>query len=664
MLHSPRGALATEERFQVKASLRRMALCGVLGTAAFLSACGGGDSDDDVTATTPTATTLSCDDSIKTKFTQDASLLGGDTKVLLVKQFKKGDPLVLPNSTLASGITPLTAPSDMCLVKLVVGPGLISEPATAPSWSQGIGIEVWLPEKTAWNDRIRAYGTGGAGGGFHTDITKLGPNRGDGNAAQIAAAGKGFVVSHSDAGHVGGTLGNWTGGTLTWAMKADGTPNTVLWKDYVERSMHVQAITTKALTKAYYGKAQKYAYWDGQSMGGRQGYKLVQKYPTDFDGYLLGAPAINQSKMQLNHLWPQVVMNVEFGGTMFPAAKANFISAQAVKACDSLNIGLVIDPLSCKYDPTKDKDALCNGVAGNGGVVGTNAETSKCVSLAEANAFNKIWYGWTRDGSVPDPANGNGMGSSLATDKGQLWYGITRGTNLTAINQSGVLPTGPALAVLNAFGPNTLATDYLALVMENPAYAWTNFTNATGNGQSKFLSLNYTTFASSYDKALAMNDLYFSQANTDDPDLTAARDANRKVLHYHGWNDEVIAPAGSIDYYTRVAGYMGGISEVQKFDRLFMIPGYAHDSMFSRSGQIDPTTLAVDKNKVPLPQPSTGRDELFAAMTNWVENGVAPSRIEVSSADSSITMPICLYPTKATYNGSGNVKLAANYTCK
>ncbi|WP_211364113.1 tannase/feruloyl esterase family alpha/beta hydrolase [Propionivibrio limicola] len=653
----------TEGRFRLKTSLRLMALCGVLGATALLSACSGGD-DDDATTTTAT-TTLSCDDSLKTSFTQDASALGGDTKVLLVKQFKKGDELVLPNSSLASGVTPLTAPADMCLVKLVVGPGLTSEPTTAPSWSQGIGIEVWLPEKSAWNERIRAYGTGGAGGGFHTDITKLGPNRGEGNSFHVAAAGKGYVVSHSDAGHVGGSLGNFTGGTLTWAMKVDGTPNTVLWKDYSERSMHVQAITTKALTKAYYGKEQKYAYWDGQSMGGRQGYKLVQKYPTDFDGYLIGAPAINQSKMQLEHLWPQVVANVEFGSTIFPAAKSNFISAQAVKACSGTGIDLVIDPLSCKYDPTKDAAALCNGVAGNG-VTGTNSDTGKCVTLAEANAYNKIWYGWTRDGSVPDPTTyGNGMATALAADKGQLWYGITRGTNLTGIKEGGTVPSGPQLAVFKPDNsPATLATDYLALVMENPAYGWTNFTNATGNGQSKFLELNYASFAYAYDKALAMNDLYFSQANTDDPDLSAARDSNRKILHYHGWNDEVIAPAGSINYWERVAGYMGGKAELQKFNRLYMIPGYAHDSTFSRSGQIDPSAEYPVKNKVPLPQPSAGRDELFTAMMNWVESGTAPDRIEVSSADSSISMPICVYPLKATYNGTGNVKAAASYTCK
>jgi feruloyl esterase len=438
----------------------------------------------------------------------------------------------------------------------------------------------------------------------------------------------------------------------------------VLWKDYSERSLHVQALTTKALTRAYYGKEQKYAYWDGQSTGGRQGYKLLQEYPTDFDGYLIGAPAINLSKMQLNHLYPQVVMNVEFGSVIIPAAKTNFVSARAVEACDTLGIGLVIDHLSCRYDPTRDAAALCSGVAGNGGVTGSNADAAKCVNLAEAKAFNKIWYGWTRDGSVPDPAYSNGLGTSLTTDEGQLWYGIMRGTNLTGINQAGVLPSGSALAVMNAFGPPTLGTDAIALVTENPTYGYTNFVNATGSGQSRFLELDYASFAAAYDKALVMDELYFGRVNTDDPDLTAARDAGRKILHYHGWSDEVIAPGGSINYWERAATYLGGRSELQKFNRLFMIPGYAHDSTFSRNGQIDPVTLAVDRNKAPLPQASTGRDELFIAVMDWVEKDVAPTRIEVSSADDSISLPICMYPAKATYQGSGDVRAAANYTCQ
>jgi hypothetical protein len=136
------------------------------------------------------------------------------------------------------------------------------------------------------------------------------------------------------------------------------------------------------------------------------------------------------------------------------------------------------------------------------------------------------------------------------------------------------------------------------------------------------------------------------------------------VLSYHGLADEFIFVQGSINYFTRAAAAMGGNTELQKFNRLYLIPGLAHDSTFSRAASIDPTTGApTSVNKVPLPQPSTGRDELFGALRNWVENGTAPNRIDLASANGSVTMPICSYPKLATYNGTGPITDTSSYMC-
>lgn len=187
---------------------RWVAIPIVLSAVALVSACGGHDDNN----TLPATAAVGCDDSIKTALKVSSTDVGGDTSVLLVHHFKNGGKLVLPNSTLPSNVTPLIASADVCLVKLLVGPGLMSEPPTADSYSKGIGIEVWLPEKTAWNERIRTYGSGGVAGDFHTDITKLGTNAGQGAPNQVAAFSKGYVVSHSDHGHVGSALGNQGGG--------------------------------------------------------------------------------------------------------------------------------------------------------------------------------------------------------------------------------------------------------------------------------------------------------------------------------------------------------------------------------------------------------------------------------------------------------------------
>ncbi|MCA3803941.1 tannase/feruloyl esterase family alpha/beta hydrolase, partial [Burkholderia sp.] len=67
-------------------------------------------------------------------------------------------------------------------------------------------------------------------------------------------------------------------------------------------------------------------------------------------------------------------------------------------------------------------------------------------------------------------------------------------------------------------------------------------------------------------------------------------------------------------------------------------------------------------NTVPLPH--ADRQDLYAQLVNWVENGNAPARITLTSADGSASQAVCMYPTKATYNGSGSIRDAANYSCK
>lgn len=563
---------------------------------------------------------------MKADFKPDAS-----TTVTLVKMFKAGDSLALSGTPVSPA--PPIAGTDMCLVKLLVGPGNPG-PAGAPSTSAGIGLEIWLPTPDRWNKIIRAFGSGGWAGGTHADTAQIGSR-----PQFFPAVTKGYVIVTSDHGHALANNGSF-------AMNPDGSINTVLWQDFAERSMHEMADKTKLLVKAYYGQAQKYAYWDGFSTGGRQGFKIAQKYPADFNGILAGAPAFNWTKFITAELYPQVAMQRELGAPM-ASAKLNFVSGLAVKACDTLGLGFIADPLQCHYDPTKDVNALCSGVAGNG-VMGTSANAA-CVSLAEARVVNQIWYGQTATGAAPDPSADNGGSPSLGSSD-HLWWGLTRGTNL-------------ALSLAGA-NPFSIASDQVALELQDPTFAGASFTNASGSGASKWKTLDYAGLANAYAQGIALQP-YFSSINTDDPDLSAFRDAGGKVLTYHGLADDKIMPQGSINYFTRVSAVMGGNLATQRFDRLFLIPGLAHDSTLSGSASIDPNTNAnINAARVPLPQPVSGRDELFASLRNWVENGGAPTRIEVVSSDGGVGMPLCLYPQKAVYAASGSVFAAASYVCQ
>lgn len=597
------------------------ALASAIGSAGVLIAgCGGNDSPaPPPPAPPPPAALLTCDDSMKTAFKPDA-----DTNVVLVKAFNQGEPLALSGTT----GTPPTAAADLCLVKMIVGPGFADSAASAPSTSAGIGIEVWLPSTTAWNNKIRNLGGGGWAGGNHASTTLIGSTQAAGTAGTT-----GYAVGTTDTGHAGGNG--------SFAMRQDGGINSALWTDFAERGLHELAVKTKALVQAYYGKAQQRAYWEGCSTGGRQGYKIAQEHPEDYDGYLVGAPAFNWTKFITSELYPQVVMQRDLGAPI-ASAKLAAMGGAAVSACDVVggqHLGFIPDPSQCRYDPTKDAAMLCSGVQGNG-VVGTSVSAS-CVNLVEAQAMNKIWYGQTADGTAPDPAVDNASTPTLISSN-HLWWGLTRGT---AVN---------GLAGTNPF---TISSDMVALELQDPTYATTSFTNAISNGTNRWRDLTYVDLANAFYQGVALQP-YFGNINTDNPDLRKARDAGKKILSYHGLADTLITPAGSHNYYSRVAQVVGGNVEVNKFNRLYMVPGMGHcGGVGTAQGSAGP---AANANSVPLP----AQGQFFNALVDWVENNNAPGTMLLNSANASASMPICPHPQKAAYNGSGFPTSGASYTCK
>jgi len=73
--------------------------------------------------------------------------------------------------------------------------------------------------------------------------------------------------------------------------------------------------------------------------------------------------------------------------------------------------------------------------------------------------------------------------------------------------------------------------------------------------------------------------------------------------------------------------------------------------------------------KPPLPGSAAadGTQQLYDALTKWVERGVAPTRIDISSAVTATfpvakSRPICLHPEKSKYIG-GDINLASSYVC-
>ncbi len=388
-------------------------------------------------------------------------------------------------------------------------------------------------------------------------------------------------------------------------------------------------------------------------------FKLAQEFPDLYDGYMVGQPAISLTRFSIAGHYPQLVIKNDLGfdaltpsnytGEKTPAAqfadKVTEVSKRAVAACDKEKLGFLIDPFSCNYDPRKDAGALCSGVPGIG-VSGSNANAQTCMSLPEATALMKIWYGATIDGSFDPNASAAAKGGEVKEAK-RLWWAFTPGSNVTG----GITRAGTGAEVV-------------ALALADVRYAPPSIVNTSTTERNRWRTLSYADFASAHAKGIA-NDAIGGML-TENADLSKLKTLGRKVLMHTGLAEDSIPPATSIQYYTNVAVKMGGIDATQQFFRMYMVPGAAHSS------QGRAHTMSGQNNTVPLPKlpgntnqnPTREQDQMFTALQDWVEKGIAPNDMILSSRDNSVSYPVCVYPKKITWDGVGSSKVAASYSCK
>lgn len=133
--------------------------------------------------------------------------------------------------------------------------------------------------------------------------------------------------------------------------------------------------------------------------------------------------------------------------------------------------------------------------------------------------------------------------------------------------------------------------------------------------------------------------------NALETDLTPFFASGGKLIHYHGWADPQIPAASSSEYYERVLQTMGGSGKVSSNYRLFMVPGMAHCGGGTGTSTFD----------------------MLGELEQWVEAGDAPDSIPASRmANGTVnrTRPLCPYPQRAVYRGSGSIDDAANFACK
>ena len=125
--------------------------------------------------------------------------------------------------------------------------------------------------------------------------------------------------------------------------------------------------------------------------------------------------------------------------------------------------------------------------------------------------------------------------------------------------------------------------------------------------------------------------------------LSSFRGQGGKLIFAHGVSDPWFSAQETVRYYEQLARDNAEVP-ITEWSRLFLVPGMGHCAGGAR---------ALDQF------------DLLTAVVDWVEEGRAPERVIAQGKSApGETRPLCPFPAYAHYNGTGNSRDAANYTCR
>lgn len=337
-----------------------------------------------------------------------------------------------------------------------------------------IKVEVWMPD--IWNQRFEAVGNGGLTGAINYP----------GMAGAVMA---GFASASTDTGHEN----TKTFFDTDWVA---GHPDRV--ENFAHRGHHLMAVNAKKIVAAYYGAPAKKNYYTGCSSGGWQGLTEVQRYPEDYDGVVVGAPAKSFVQLQSNVFYTSYVKRMTPGGDMSPEKQKMIVKAMVAKCdeTDGLKDGIITDPRLCKFD---FNSLLCK--AGDG---------PDCLTKPQI-ARAKMLYGERK------------------TKKGLPLY---------PGQPIGVQPS----SIFTEMSPDPMADTMMILALKQKP----SWTPATFDPDRDIPPM---------DKELG------ALLNSDNPDLSAFKARGGKLLMYHGWADPGLPPFVSLDYFHAVQKKVPGADD-------------------------------------------------------------------------------------------------------
>ncbi len=365
--------------------------------------------------------------------------------------------------------------------------------------SYGIGFALGLPLE--WNGRFLFQGGGGLNGTVAPPLGRTGHDD--------SALGRGFAVVTTDTGH--------RGEAFDASFMADQQASL----DFAYQAIGRVAVLAKQIVAQYYGAPPAHSYFMGCSTGGREGMVMAQRYPTYFDGVIIGAPAMRTNFSGIGDEWVATMLNraaprdasgkPETRRALSDADRKAVVDG-VLAACDGMDgarDGIVSDPIGCRFDPAALR---CQG-----------AKADACLSPTQTDAIAMAFAG---------PKDSKGR---------QVYPGFPFDTGIAATQGlSGLLVGTP-----NPVGPPFTATE-----MDVDARA----------AQAAADPLMQLTATSSW-----------TNLNT-----FSARGG--KLLFYHGVSDPWFSALDTVDYYDRMAKANGGAAAVTSWSRLFLVPGMGHCS--------------------------------------------------------------------------------------
>lgn len=488
-----------------------------------------------------------------------------------------------------------------------------------PAFCQFTGTFVTNPKtgKTAnflatfpanWNGKYLQSGCGGHCGFFIINNpaapTISGPAQGEpGDIIQ-----RGYAHFATDEGHEGPEF-------ASWAVRPDGTVDQDSIDDWLFRADRVLVRAGKDLTVAFYAKASgtsraiARSYFNGCSGGGRDALVAASYFPEEFDGIIAGS-AYNPVGLAYQNAGIELAQSRP-NASLSPALLSNM--DRLVKAqCDGLDgvkDGIIQNPAACHFNPERDLPKCANDKTGG-----------QCFTKAQVETASV-------------------MLSAVTDDRGTV---IQPGYSVSELSATSPVP-GIGAAVQKVF-----------VHRNDPAFSLKSIYQLRAGGPgpiTAFRSVVPSTEVQLARAALRTGIGHFPE-NADR--LMRSR---TKLLMWHNLSDEALSPYMSVNYYKQLAARNGGYRKLQDKARLFLLPGTTH---CSASG-IAPNSF-----------------DALGALENWVERGTAPDALRTSVKDrqfwpgfakaSALKYPnwtqlLCKFPEMARYNGRGDVKDAANWSC-